>query len=427
MPRAVWLGRARVRLTLVAVMVAMGSVPVMDRGTRWLGSWKLALDQGNGSLILLGPLAAAFSCGVYVRMRRSRVEDLFPQAARPWRAWTAPAIGVWIMGGTALLVLCLSTTTAAWLDGATPYPRLWWVAGCTLLVLGAEVAIGSLVGSLTAHYWAVPWVAVGTFLLFLLTKLSVVPIVFDTGPTTGVLIGETFAQPWFAYQAVVALGLACTAMALSHPGLFRSASLGWKTVTVLAAGAAAVTLVAVPAPLERYVLTSSSKEVCRQGRPVVCLPEDGHRPLDDIAARMQRLAVPLADAGVDLPDRYLTITSARVADSPSGILRFHDSEDLARRVDDSVAAESLAVPRLCRDYSMDSGPVEPEVWLSVQDFLARWLLVRVGDASPPTDDSRALWWTQDVEAQYPWVRATYAALSECRLADLHLPDPPTAG
>ena len=67
-----WLGAARVRFWLVCALVAAGLVPVLSRGAEWLGSWKMALDWGTSSVILLGP-----------GRRRHRLRRLRPASGWP--------------------------------------------------------------------------------------------------------------------------------------------------------------------------------------------------------------------------------------------------------------------------------------------------------------------------------------------------------
>jgi hypothetical protein len=313
-----WLGGTTGRLATLVTLVGVGVVSVMSRGPRWLGSWKLALDEAGGSVFLIGPVAAGIACAVYVRLRLSHVDDLLSQAARPWRGWVTPALGVWASASGAVVLIGLAVTTGASLAGATPYPRCCWVLLPALTVLGAEVAVGALVGARLQRYWAVPWVAVSTYLLFLLTRFDVVPVVFDTGPTSGELIGETFSPPWFVYQAVVSLGIGAAALAASHHDLFGLSSRPLKALTGVAVGAAVITFVAVEPPAARYELSRQPADVCRGDRPVVCMTKDGHRPLDDLASKMTSLARPLVEAGVRLPDRFVPIESTSAADTGVG-------------------------------------------------------------------------------------------------------------
>ena len=420
-PRHEWLGRGRSRLALLGLLLCVGGIASLSRGPRWLGSWKLAVDEASGSIFLVGPVAAGIACGVYVRLRRSHVEELLHQAARPWRGWISPALGVWGLAGAAVVGLGLVMTSAASLAGSSAFPQVAWVAVPTVLALGAEVAVGALVGARVPHYWTVPWVGVGTFLLVLLTRVSVIPIVFDTGPASGELIGETFHPSWFAFQAITASGIVVAAMAGTHPQLFRASSLLWRVISATAAAAALAVLLLAPRPLSRYELAPEAADVCRESRPVVCMTRDGHRPLDDLASTMESVARPLVDAGIPLPDRFVPVESRSATDRDVGMLLFADDEELAAEVDDTVAARSLAMPTRCPAYFGDRPP--PQAYFSVSGFLVRWLLVRAGDENAPTDGSLASWWRLPVRQQHPWVRATYAALTSCQLEALSLPDP----
>ncbi|KAA1421936.1 hypothetical protein F0U44_06645 [Nocardioides humilatus] len=424
--RAEWLGDRRARLIMFAALLGVGTASIMSRGTRWLGSWKLAIDEVGGSVFLVGPVAAALTCAVYVRLQQAQVDELLSQAARPWRGWTAPALGVWALASCAVGLLAVVTTVAARIAGATVYPQLSWVMLPALLVLGAEVALGALVGTRSQRYWVVPWVGVGTFLLFLLTRFHVIPVVFDTGPTSGELIGETFDPPWFVYQSVAAIGVATAAISASHTHLLQRSSVAWKAFLCLSATAALITLAFIRPPVDRYRPAPTEADVCYPEHPTVCMTEDGHRPLLDIVGKMVSLARPLIEAGVRLPERFVPIESTSAADPHTGILSFQDDDQLARSVDEEMAAESLATPRLCAAYSSDDPRVLPEVYFSVYNTLVLWLLVQAGDKSPPTDGSTATWWALAPEQQYAWVRTTYAALSDCRLNDLVRPQAPEA-
>ncbi len=420
--RTEWLGPARVRSALLAVLVAAGLVPVLSRQASWLGSWKMALDWGTFSITTLGPVAAGIACSVYVRIRRSQVSELLCQAARPWVGWLAPAVGVWASASAAVLVVCAFTTVAASSAGATAFPAVLWVVPPALAVLGAQVGVGALLGSLIGHYWAAPWAAVVTFTLFILTSVSVIPAVFRTGGVSGSLAGETFHPRTFVLQGVAALGFAAGAMALSSWDLFRMSSFAGRVVTLLAVGGAAVALHQLGGDHERYQLEADVDLECRGAHPAVCMAEETTRPLDDVAAKMQRLAQQLDAAGVRLPDRFVQRVGTPRPDD--GALSLIGDEELAGAVSWSSAAASLAAPADCSAYYSDSPDAFPERLFAIRDLLERWILVRDGqEPAPSGDHSPADWWSLPPEQQWPWVRATYDALRDCRLFDLRLPVP----
>lgn len=418
--RGEWLGRPWFRAVLLAVLVGVGLIPVLTSGS-WLGSWKVALDSGIFSVTLLGPAAAGIACTVYARIRRAGFDDLLASSSRPWLGWVAPAAGVWLLAVLALLIICAVTTATSWWAGSRPYPELSWVLLPTAAVLAAQVGLGALVGARSGQYWAAPWAAIATFGLFILSSIEVIPVVFRTGGTTGDLAGETFYVPTFGYQAVVAVGCAAVALALSHRTLFGLASLLWRGTTVVAAGAAAVALVVLDPSGELYAVDDSTGLACVEGRPTVCLLEDAARPLDDLAAQMQALATHLETAGATVPDRFAVPLPGGRTDPGVGFIHLVGDERLAATVGPEAAARSLTKPTDCPAYSSDDPRALPESWFAVAATLERWLLVQEGDAAAPTDGRTARWWALSAHEQHPWVRATYDALRDCRLDDLRLP------
>ncbi|RHW25812.1 hypothetical protein D0Z08_17370 [Nocardioides immobilis] len=418
--QGVWLGTARVRLLTAAALFTAGLPPVLDRDLSWLGSWKKALDQGTFSITTLGPVAAGIACVVYVRLRRSGVPDLLSQARRPWLGWLAPALGVWALASAAVLLICALTTTAAWAAGAHTYPELFWVVPPALAVLGAEVSIGAMMGSRIGHYWAAPWAAVSVFTLFILSSVGVVPGVFRTGGTSGSLSAETFAIHPIAAQAVAALGLGVAVMALSHWDLFRTSSTVHRGMCAVLVAAAIPALFRLHSDSDERYVSSSVEYECRDGQPTVCMLEETTRPLDDLAARMQRLAGPLVAAGVALPARFVQKLPGD-SNLDEGSVRLFADEELGATVTDETAARSLAQPADCPAYSSDSPEDLPEVVFTIDRVLTHWILVQDGQASAPTEGGLADWWALPAEDQHPWVRTTYDALSDCRLNALRLP------
>jgi hypothetical protein len=416
---AAWLGSPRARFYLLLAMLGAGLLPVLGREASWLGSWKMALDWSTFSITTLGPVAAGIACSAYVRFRRSGVPDLLSQAGRPWVGWLAPALGVWALASLAVSLVAAFTTTAAWAVGAHAYPELFWVVPPALVVLGAEVAIGALIGSRIPHYWAAPWAAVIVFTCYILSSVRFLPGVFRTGGVTGSLAGETFAASPICLQALGAIGVAVLAMALSRWDLFLTTSLVHRALAGLVVCAAIPALLLLPGDSDaRYVDVAEPRYECRTGEPTVCLLEETTRPLDDLTGRMQRLAGPLVTAGARLPARFAQ--PAPLARDPSDGVVILDDE-LSSQVSDGAAAESLVTPAGCPAYYSDSPGAFPERLFTIRRILVRWLLVQDGQGSAPTDGGPADWWALPVEQQYPWIRESYDALCDCRLFDLRLP------
>lgn len=422
--RTEWLGSLRVRTALVVALVVAGLAPALSRGDDLLGSWKVALDHGTFGITTLGPVAAGIACTAYVRIRLAGMPELLSQAARPWVAWCAPAVGVWLLASLAVVLVCVATTTAAQAAGATTFPELSWVVLPALAVLGAEVAVGALIGSLAQRYWAAPWAAVAVFTLYILSSVGVLPAVFRTGGVTGSMAAETFRAQPLVLQGVAALGVAAGAMALSRWELFRVSHRGNQALSAVTVVAAAVALLGLTGDDdERYVFVDDVVYECREGTPTVCMTEETTRPLDDLATTMQQLAEPLVEAGITLPERFVQ-EAGPATEVTDGSLRLLD-EELSAEVSDVSAARSLAQPADCPAYSSDDPRDLPEVWFAVDDVLVRWLLVQDGRQSPPSaGHPLAAWWEAPYRVQLRWVRATYDALRECRLLDLRLPPAP---
>jgi hypothetical protein len=126
---------------------------------------------------------------------------------------------------------------------------------------------------------------------------------------------------------------------------------------------------------------------------------------------MHRLSEPLRAAGADLPARWVYTWGERQPRS-DGMLRLYDSAVLGSRVPIASLVDSLILPAWC------TGDDQTERSLGVQLLLANWISFRNGIGHLDTRLPKAWFSSRQSEV---WVRATYAALRRCDLADLRFP------
>jgi hypothetical protein len=413
-----WLGDRRTVMLELLALVAVGLVPVLSRGTDWLGSWKMALDAGTFSLTLIGPVAAGMACATYVRLVTSGVEPLVATGPRPWCPWLRPALSIWGLAALAMLAITLGVTTAARLAGAVPYYDTCWVVVPALCVLSAQVSVGVLLGAVGRRVWLAPVAAAATFSLGVLGAVGVMPEIFRTGGLGVSYAGETFDGATLGLQTGAALGIAAGLVLLSNRRvLARSATS--RVVGALAVVLGAGCYVALGNGIhDRYRPLADPELVCRGDAVSVCMARETTRPLDDLVDRMERQAVALRELGLELPARYVQPQAVRDPAPTDGSLYLLDQE-LNATVSDDLVALSLATPAQCPAYSADTAP--PEASFGARRLLARWLLVRAGLLEPEDDDADRAWLESGLDDQRPWVRATYEQLRSCDLDALRLP------
>lgn len=402
----------------LVVLIAAGLVPVLSRGADWVGSWKMALDWGTFSLTLLGPAASGMACAAYVRLTTSGVDRIVLTGPRPSSTWLRPALAVWCLGAAATVLICLGVTAAATVAGARAYPMSYWVIAPTLCVLAAQVAVGVALGGIGRRRWLVPVAAATTFGLGILTAIGVISIVFRTGGS-GDMAGETFDRATLVLQGGAALGLAAALVAVSNTEVLLVSRLArWSLPALAAAGLVAYLSLGSDSD-DRYVATSDVSYVCQGEGPEVCLAEETTRPLDDLAARVDRQAHVLRQVGVRLPLRFVQLTPAQDADASEGVVSLLGEEALSASVTDETAARVLTTPRLCPQYIADVGP--PPALFAARALLERWLLVRSHVEQLDDDVPPAAWLRLDLDQQAPWVRETYDQLRRCDINHVRLP------
>lgn len=413
-----WLGSRRTVVLELVALVAVGIVPVLSRGTDWLGSWKMALDAGTFSLTLVGPVAAGLACATYVRLATSGVEPLVRAGPRPWWSWLRPALAIWSLAALAMLVITLAVTTAARLAGSAPYYDTLWVVVPALCVLAAQVGVGVLLGGVGRRVWLAPVAAAATFGLGVLGAVRVMPEIFRTGGLGASYAGETFDVSTLTLQAGAALGIATAALLLSNRTLVAPSPSSLVVVALLVVQGAVCYVMLGQGVHDRYRAVPNPQLVCRGDLVRVCMARETTRPLDDLVERMERQAQALSDLGLQLPPRYVQPQVDRDHSETDGGLYLLD-EELEATVSDELAAASLATPAHCAAYSADVPP--PEASFATRHLLARWLLVRAGLLMPDDDDSDREWLESGLDAQRPWVTSTYEQLRACDLDALRLP------
>lgn len=413
-----WLGSRRTVVLELVALVAVGLVPVLSHGTDWLGSWKMALDAGTFSLTLIGPVAAGLACATYVRLVTSGVEPLVRTGPRPWWSWLRPALTIWSLAAAAMLATTLTVTTAARLAGAAPYYDTLWVVVPALCVLAAQVGVGVLLGGVGRRVWLAPVAAAATFGLGVLGAVGVMPEIFRTGGLGVSYAGETFDLSTLTLQAGAAVGIAAALLLLSNRSVMARSPTSIVVVALLVLQGAGCYVVLGQGVHDRYRTVTDPQLVCRGDLVQVCMARETTRPLDDLVERMERQAQALSDLGLELPPRYVQPQVDRDRSETDGSLYLLDQE-LGATVSDELAAASLATPAHCAAYSADVPP--PEASFDTRRLLARWLLVRAGLLRPDDDDSDREWLESGLDAQRPWVTATYEQLRACDLDALRLP------
>lgn len=413
-----WLGDRRTVMLELVALVVVGVVPVLSRGTDWLGSWKMALDAGTFSLTLIGPIAAGIACATYVRLATSGVEPLVTTGPRPWWPWLRPALTIWSLAAVAMLVITVGVTTAARLAGAVPYYDTFWVVVPALCVLTAQVSVGVLLGGVGRRVWLAPIAAAATFSLGVLGAVGVMPEIFRTGGLGVSYAGETFDGTTLGLQTGAALGVAAGLLLLSNRRLVARSATSRGVVALAVLLGAGCYVVLGNGIHDRYRALADPQLVCRGDVVPVCMARETTRPLDDLVERMERLSVALRELGLDLPPRYVQPQAVRDPAEADGSLYLLDQE-LDATVSDELVALSLATPAHCAAYSADIAP--PEAAFAARHLLARWLLLQVGLVQPRADDFDREWLESASEHQRSWVTTTYEQLRACDLDALRLP------
>ncbi len=415
----VWVGAPWRVLALLVLLTAAGAVSTVPRAGDWLGSWKQALSTGTGASVFIGPVAAGVACLVYARLRSSAMSEVILQSRRDLRCWLQPLLGVWGLACGALGVVSLATTTLAALAGAPAYPQYWWVVPASFGVLAAQVALGAAIGYASARAWLAPVAVVLVFLLFLWTVVGPVPAFFTTGGATASLAGQRFAPAGWTALGLAGLALAVVILAAAMLAARQHRLLVATWPRRAGVAAALVGWLAgwfVVGDADRLLATEPRPALtCAGSDPEVCLFAETPRPLDDLAAKVDRQAAALQALGVPVPARFADVGTDWAAHR-GGVVVLLD-EYASPTVGEDRATDTLVRPAAC---AADFGDEPPFAAFDARYLLGRWLQVRAGVLEPAPDaPDRA--WLRSAEAD-AWVSATYRRLGACAFEEIRMPD-----
>ena len=408
-----WLGGPRLVVAQWLALLAAGVAALLPRRQDWIGSWKLALDGSAGATVFLGPVAAGLACLVYARLRSSGVFEIIAQGRRDWWCWAQPAVGLWSLASTALLLVAAGATTAASLAGVPAYPRLVWILLPALAVLASQVAIGAAIGWSSGRPWAAPLTAVLLFVVYLWTVVGPLPEFFDSGSATISLAGFDVVPGRWVALGVAGVALAIAVLALAERRLFLAT---WprRAVVGAAAGVWLVSWFTVGDSGGRYEPVAAPATTCAGAQPEVCVLAETPRPLADLAREVDRGAEALRGVGAPLPDRFTEQWD--LAPSSDGVIILDDYSS-ADASQDLVIGTLVRPARCAPDY--EEGPPE-EVW-AARRLLGRWLEMETGRRAPTAKEHWHDWLTGPPAPRETWVRTTYAQLAACAYDQVRMP------
>ncbi len=415
-----WSGGRRASLLEGLLAVVAGCVVLLLGRELWVGGWKVAVDWGTGTLILIGPLCAGLSALAYSTMSAKRWDPFVAGMRRGWAAWLGPSAGVWLLGVVAMLACTAGAVGIASALGAHASPVMLAAVPLVAVTLAAEVGIGGVIGASLPRAVAVPLAVVVTFLLESLSVSGTIPGIFRTGGVTGDLAGQTYDFGVLGLQAAACLAIAA-ACALSLAFHVFPIRHGRSFVAV----GSALALGALPwwaletGQHERYTYEASPRLVCKGRAPQVCLSQDTVRPLDALSSELGRQAAPLLELGIDLPDRFVqSIPGARRG--AEGLVIFVDEGSSSSTADPKTVSLALATPNACPQFFSNRAPLRA---LRSRGLLADWIATqsKVPGIGVPAASKEGRWLRLPIAQQAEWLTATYAALRACRFGDLTIP------
>jgi len=416
-----WTGGPLWAVLAVVGLSGVGLLVLFGPGDRWTGSWKMALDQGTGTVVLIGPATAGLAAWCYARMRELSWDRWLAGVRRGLLGWLAPLVTVGLIGLAATTACTVVAVVLAQRAGASPVPHELGTFGQVAAVIGCQATTGALIGARLRTVAAAPTAVVSTLLLEVVTSPAHVGDVYRTGGVTGPLAAETFDLGTLARESlllVLATGvlvLLLTRSVTPRLGRSRSVLLGAGAVAVLAGWLALNSY-----GFERYRPVAGEPTMsCRGHAPAVCTSTDTVRPLAALRSGLARQSRALERAGAVLPDRFVQDLPGR-APAEDGLIIMTTEEVLGEKVSAMSVAISLATPHACPGFTSDRVPGRA---LEVKSILVDW----IADHGSPTarvmpgTSAEGRWLSRPFAEQAAWVRDTYALLTSCALDRLTLP------
>ncbi|MEH3033121.1 MAG: hypothetical protein PGN07_03540 [Aeromicrobium erythreum] len=401
------------------VLVAAGSLFLLQRGTPWRGEWLWTVDWACGATVLLAPLVAGCAAHDAALLRTDGMLELRRSCVRGPRGVLGPvaaagAVGTAVLLGIVLTALVLTATT-----GPTGTPPLQLVP-VAVQALVTAAAVGAVVGSRLPVLVAAPVAGAAVYVVSILSARGTVPDLFRVGGSTGTLTGLAWDR-WFLLWLTGALlawsltGLAVAARS-SLVGPRRTTTLGLLVVALVAVG----TTTALAHRPDRFVPRAVELR-CEGERPRVCVASTSTRSLDSLVRRTARLDARLRAAGVSTVPVVAQVVPGHRPSRSAGAL-FIESSDVNRpTVPWRTAARYLTTPTPCPGYTASTPPPGPV--FEAQAALAAWLEMSVGagDARSWRGAPWHDWLTASPSRQRAWLVRTYDQLRRCDLEAVRAP------
>ncbi len=195
----------------------------------WRYEWAATIEVYCFSNVIIGPIAAAISCGWAVNFRRKSPHIFILRQRRYTAALQEsftlffPIMAIWILGLIAVLLITLITSMPGIPDLRLVLPPI-----STLTFIYLNTLIGFLLGQTYTHYWIAP--VVGFSIFFLTTYLynSDLSILVNTGGATSSLVGLAPHLSYYFLQEIIFIS--CITLAVWFDG---STQPRWRLILLL--------------------------------------------------------------------------------------------------------------------------------------------------------------------------------------------------
>ena len=395
---ALWsaIRRSSARFVLPGI-IGIVLLHVFGRSRAWEHEWVWAFYQFNFITVMLGPIVAGIGAWEVQRYAKARwlfdgSNKRFAPVAQMWAAVMAWVLASYLAGIVLVAVLVLASGTPSLPDG-----RTWALLLPALALLGAEVALGVVLGWYIASPLVSPAVAVGVFLLSLFLYTQGPGALIIVGGATSSMFGNMpkASLQWAQVVGYAAVTLACLSVAAWWGG-GRSRSRRTLAVGSVALAVGGVGLIVAQgsnlfAPYEEDV-------ACYGQDPQVCGGPGYANGLPQAHDTLQPYIALLSEQGITVPDRFMQ------GEEPGTITVGPLS---APFLSGETGDAPVLVVNTYLSKSCDFG-AHPDV-LDTVFVLQSWLAEQVGDADfaedqyPPaltdgTDAERRAWMENAVDA-----------------------------